>query len=161
VGERRDTVLSEEHQVSQWRRQKAFQLQRTAQVRQSGPGTTQAPADAVTAMTQTRGGHRITVEPGTTHVRVVRDGQVLAESRRPLLLRETGLPVRYYLPPEDVRTELLTPSEHHTHCPFKGDASYWSLPDAPDLVWAYLEPIDDVAEIKGHFCFYDTEVVED
>ncbi|MFE4497271.1 DUF427 domain-containing protein [Streptomyces niveus] len=104
-------------------------------------------------------GHTITVEQGDTHVRVVRDGQVVAESRRPLLLRETGLPVRYYLPPQDVRTELLSPSDTATHCPFKGDASYWSLPDAPDLVWAYPEPKDEVAEIKDHFCFYETEVV--
>ncbi|MEU9747535.1 DUF427 domain-containing protein [Streptomyces niveus] len=104
-------------------------------------------------------GHTITVEQGDTHVRVVREGQVVAESRRPLLLRETGLPVRYYLPPQDVRTELLSPSDTTTHCPFKGDASYWSLPDAPDLVWAYPEPKDEVAEIKDHFCFYETEVV--
>ncbi|MFE3592376.1 DUF427 domain-containing protein [Streptomyces niveus] len=104
-------------------------------------------------------GHTITVEQGDTHVRVVRDGQVVAESRRPLLLRETGLPVRYYLPPQDVRTELLSPSDTTTHCPFKGDASYWSLPDASDLVWAYPEPKDEVAEIKDHFCFYETEVV--
>ncbi|MEV8344379.1 DUF427 domain-containing protein [Streptomyces niveus] len=104
-------------------------------------------------------GHTITVEQGDTHVRVVRGGQVVAESRRPLLLRETGLPVRYYLPPQDVRTELLSPSDTTTHCPFKGDASYWSLPDSPDLVWAYPEPKDEVAEIKDHFCFYETEVV--
>ncbi|CAM5443492.1 hypothetical protein SSPIM334S_01096 [Streptomyces spiroverticillatus] len=109
--------------------------------------------------TPERKGHRITVEQGTTHVRVVRDGQLLAESRRPLLLRETGLPVRYYLPPEDVRTDLLTPSDTSTHCPFKGDASYWSVPGAADLVWAYQNPIPEVAEIKGHFSFYDTEVV--
>ncbi|WP_328719271.1 DUF427 domain-containing protein [Streptomyces sp. NBC_00247] len=106
-------------------------------------------------------GHRITVESGTDHVRVVRDGQVLAESRRPLVLRETGCPVRYYLPPEDVRTELLTPSGTRTHCPFKGDASYWSLPGAADLVWAYLDPKPGVAAIKDHFCFYETENVTD
>ncbi|MFD5894802.1 DUF427 domain-containing protein [Streptomyces sp. NPDC060366] len=104
-------------------------------------------------------GHTITVEQGTERVRVVRDGQVVAESRRPLLLHETGLPVRYYLPPQDVRTELLSASDTTTHCPFKGDASYWSLPGAPDLVWAYPEPKDEVAQIKDHFCFYETEVV--
>ncbi|UNO43144.1 DUF427 domain-containing protein [Streptomyces sp. MST-110588] len=104
-------------------------------------------------------GHRITVEQGSAHVRVERDGQVLAESRRPLLLHETGLPVRYYLPPEDVRTELLTPSPTRTHCPFKGDASYWSLPGGPeDVAWAYPEPKPEVAGIKDHFCFYDTQV---
>jgi uncharacterized protein (DUF427 family) len=112
-------------------------------------------------MTETHKGHRITVEQGTEHVRVVRDGLLLAESRRPLLLRETGLPVRYYIPPGDVHTELLTPSATHTHCPFKGDADYWSLADAPDLVWAYPEPKAEVTEIKGHFCFYDTEVLPD
>lgn len=105
-------------------------------------------------------GHRITVEQGTDHVRVVCDGQVVAESSRPLLLRETGYPVRHYLPPEDVRTDLLTPSETHTYCPFKGTAAYWSLPGAPDTVWAYPEPKPAVAQIKDHFCFYEAEVTK-
>ncbi|MGW0907989.1 DUF427 domain-containing protein [Streptomyces sp. NPDC002853] len=108
-------------------------------------------------------GHKITIEPGTDLVRVVRDGQVVAESSRPLLLRETGCPVRYYLPPEDVRTDLLTASDTTTYCPFKGTASYWSLPgtedgkDGKDAVWAYPEPKDAVAQIKDHFCFYEVE----
>ncbi|EFL02770.1 conserved hypothetical protein [Streptomyces sp. SPB78] len=106
-------------------------------------------------------GHTITVEQGTEHVRAVHGGELLAESRRPLVLRETGCPVRYYLPPEDVRSALLVPSDTTTHCPFKGDASYWSLPDAPDLVWAYEEPKAQVADIKGHYCFYETEVLAD
>ncbi|MWA13785.1 DUF427 domain-containing protein [Streptomyces sp. BA2] len=108
-------------------------------------------------------GHKITIEQGTDHVRVVREGQVVAETRRPLLLRETGYPVRYYLPPEDVRTGLLTPSDTTTYCPFKGTASYWSLPgaeDGKDAVWAYPEPKDAVAEIKDHFCFYEVEAAE-
>jgi uncharacterized protein (DUF427 family) len=105
-------------------------------------------------------GHRITIEQGTEHVRVVHEGQVLAESSHPLVLRETGCPVRYYIPEGDVRMELLTVSENHTYCPFKGTASYWSLPDAPELAWAYPDPKPDVAEIKGHLCFYGTEVVE-
>ncbi len=106
-----------------------------------------------------RHGHEITIERATEHVRVVHDGTVLADSTRPLLLRETGCPVRYYIPEGDVRMDLLTPSETHTYCPFKGTASYWSLPDAADLVWAYPEPKAEVAELKGHLCFYDTEVV--
>ncbi|WP_419998027.1 DUF427 domain-containing protein [Streptomyces boninensis] len=105
-------------------------------------------------------GHVITVEPGTEHIRAVRDGQILADSRRPLVLRETGYPPRYYLPHEDVRTELLTPTETTTHCPFKGDASYWSAAGAADIVWAYPDPKPEVAAIKDHFCFYDAEVVE-
>ncbi|MEU6895928.1 DUF427 domain-containing protein [Streptomyces sp. NPDC046557] len=104
-------------------------------------------------------GHDITIEQGTEHVRVVKDGQVLAESRRPLVLRETGCPPRYYLPPEDVRTDLLTPSDTTTYCPFKGDAGYWSVAGATDLVWAYADPKPDVAAIKGHLCFYDTEIL--
>ncbi|MFG6298080.1 MULTISPECIES: DUF427 domain-containing protein [Streptomyces] len=103
-------------------------------------------------------GHRITVEPSERHVRVVRDGRVLAESDAALVLRETGCPDRYYIPAGDVRLDLLTPSGTTTHCPFKGDASYWSLPDAPDLVWAYPDPKPVVAEIKDHLCFYDVEV---
>ena len=103
-------------------------------------------------------GHTITIEQGDRHVRVVHDGQVLADSDRALVLRETGCPVRYYIPVEDVRTDLLTPSRTHTVCPFKGTASYWSLPDAPDLVWAYPDPKPDVARIKDHLCFYETEV---
>lgn len=108
-------------------------------------------------------GHKITIEQGTDLVRVVREGQVVAESRRPLLLRETGCPVRYYLPPQDVRTDLLTPSDTTTHCPFKGTASYWSLSgaeDGKDAVWGYPEPKDAVAEIKDHFCFYEVEAVQ-
>ncbi|MER5547487.1 DUF427 domain-containing protein [Streptomyces sp. NPDC002589] len=103
-------------------------------------------------------GHTITIEKSEQHVRVVHDGQVLAETDRPLVLRETGSPVRYYLPAEDVRLDLLTPSETHTVCPFKGTASYWSLPNAADLVWAYPNPKAEVAEIKDHYCFYDVDV---
>jgi uncharacterized protein (DUF427 family) len=103
-------------------------------------------------------GHTITIEKSDRSVRVVHGDLVLAESDRPLVLRETGSPARYYIPAEDVRLDLLTPSETHTVCPFKGTASYWSLPDAPDLVWAYPDPKSDVAEIKDHLCFYEVEV---
>lgn len=108
----------------------------------------------------TRHGHEITIEQDTAHVRVVRDGTVLADSTRPLVLRETGCPARYYIPAEDVRLDLLTPSDTHTYCPFKGTASYWSRADAPDLVWGYPDPKPEVARIKDHFCFYDTEVLD-
>lgn len=104
-------------------------------------------------------GHVITVEPVDLHVRAVHKGQVLAESHRPLVLRETGFPDRYYIPPEDVRIELLSPSSTSTHCPFKGDASYWSVQGAEDLVWGYPFPKAEVTQIKDHFCFYETEVL--
>ncbi|WP_329460042.1 DUF427 domain-containing protein [Streptomyces sp. NBC_01497] len=103
-------------------------------------------------------GHRITVEPSGRHVRAVQGGQVLAESDGAFVLREAGCPDMYYIPFQDVRLDLLTPSVTHTHCPFKGEASYWSLPDAPDLAWAYQDPKPEVAEIKDHLCFYEVEV---
>ncbi|MGW1726106.1 DUF427 domain-containing protein [Streptomyces sp. NPDC002306] len=103
-------------------------------------------------------GHTITIEQGTQRVRVVHGDRTLAESDRPLVLRETGSPVRYYIPAEDVRLDLLTPSDTQTYCPFKGTAAYWSLPDAADLVWSYPDPKPDVAAIKDHLCFYETEV---
>ncbi|MGW8377930.1 DUF427 domain-containing protein [Streptomyces sp. ODS28] len=106
-------------------------------------------------------GHHIEISEGTEHIRVTRDGTVLADSRRPLLLHETGYPVRYYLPPEDVRTDLLTPTDTHTYCPFKGTASYWSYTgtgdNTEDLVWSYPDPKPQVARIKDHLCFYEVD----
>ena len=91
------------------------------------------------------GAHRITTRPSTRHVRVERDGQVLAESDRAVELDETRLPTRYYLPREDVRTELLEPSETKSHCPFKGDATYFSAGDAKDAFWIYESPSEEDA----------------
>ncbi|MCX5367793.1 DUF427 domain-containing protein [Streptomyces sp. NBC_00015] len=105
-------------------------------------------------------GHTITIERDDRRIRVVHGDHVLAETDRALALRETGCPVRYYIPAEDVRLDLLTPSDTHTYCPFKGTASYWSLPDAADLVWGYPDPKPDVAEIRNHLCFYEVEVSE-
>ncbi|MFE4666586.1 DUF427 domain-containing protein [Streptomyces sp. NPDC056716] len=103
-------------------------------------------------------GHTITIEPSDQRVRAVHGDQVLAETDRALVLNETGCPPRYYIPAEDVRLDLLTSSDTHSYCPFKGTASYWSLPDAPDLVWSYPEPKTDVARIKDHLCFYRVEL---
>ena len=102
--------------------------------------------------------HRVSTEQADAHVVVRYDGTVLADSRRPVLLHETGLQVRYYLPREDVRLELLEPSATTTRCPWKGHASYWSARVGDtlleDVVWSYEEPIADVSEIKGLLCFY-------
>ena len=90
-------------------------------------------------------GHTITTRQGTEHVVIGLGGEKLAESDRPVLLDETGLPTRYYLPREDVRTDLLQPTDTHTTCPFKGEASYWSAEIGgevhPDVVWSYESPI--------------------
>ncbi len=95
--------------------------------------------------------------PATEPVRVTRDGRVVADTTRALTLRETGCRTRRYIPTEDVREDLLAPSDTRTYCPFKGTASYWSLPGRPDAVWAYLDPKPEVAAVKGHFCFYEED----
>ena len=94
--------------------------------------------------------HRIRTRPCDARVRVEHDGVVLAESERAVRLDETGAPPRYYIPREDVRIDLLTPSTKTTHCPFKGDAKYWSAPGARDAFWSYEEPSEpDAQPIAG------------
>jgi uncharacterized protein (DUF427 family) len=107
-------------------------------------------------------GHTITITPAALHVEISLNGEKLAESDRPVLLDETGLPTRYYLPREDVRTDLLRPTSTQTTCPFKGDASYWSAEvDGEvhdDLVWSYESPIPQAEGITGLMCFYPDRV---
>ena len=91
------------------------------------------------------GAHRISTRPFTGHVQVERDGSVLAASDRAIALEETGLPTRYYLPRDDVRTDLLTPTETTSHCPFKGDATYFSAAGAKDAFWVYESPSEEDA----------------
>ncbi|MFJ3584284.1 DUF427 domain-containing protein [Streptomyces sp. NPDC090127] len=116
-------------------------------------------------MPPTDNGHRVVAVRGSQTVRVVIGGRTVAASDRPVLVHETGLPVRYYLPPEDVDLTLFDPSETRTTCPYKGEAAYWSYrgeggdartPAHPDVAWSYLDPIDAVPEIKGYLSFYDT-----
>lgn len=108
-------------------------------------------------------GHTVDIHPSEHHVRVLVGGEVVAESRRPLVVRETGHPDRFYLPCEDVRAEALEPSEKQTRCPFKGEASYVSVKaggtEVPDAAWTYPAPITDVAPIAGHLSFYPSEQV--
>jgi uncharacterized protein (DUF427 family) len=103
-------------------------------------------------------GHQIQLRPEPRRVEVVVDGTVVAASERTVALEETGLPIRYYFPREDVRFELLDPTPTETVCPFKGQASYWTVqtPGAEhrDLAWGYEHPIDSVADIAGRVCFY-------
>jgi len=99
--------------------------------------------------------HRIDFVHSSRHVRVERDGQVLAESSRPVLVFEPPLPVRYYLPAEDVRTDLLAPSDRRTRCAYKGEASYWSLPGFEDVAWFYPAPLREAGEIKDRIAFFD------
>jgi uncharacterized protein (DUF427 family) len=94
--------------------------------------------------------HRITTRPSAQRVEVQHAGVVLAASARAVELEETGAPTRYYLPREDVRMDLLTPSATTSHCPFKGDATYFSAPGAPDAFWVYEAPEEpDALPIAG------------
>lgn len=106
--------------------------------------------------------HRVDILASSRHVRVEVDGVTVADSARPVILFETGLPPRYYLPLSDVRTDLLTPSGRRTHCPYKGTAAYWSV-DAgrgahQDLAWVYRTPLPESQKIAGLACFYDEKV---
>ncbi len=103
-------------------------------------------------------GHQIQLHPEPRQVEVLVDGTVVASSDRTIALEETGLPVRYYFPRDDVRFDALEATPTETVCPFKGQASYWTVrtPDGEhrDLAWAYEQPIERVATIAGRVCFY-------
>jgi len=107
-------------------------------------------------------GHTITIIPAGRHIEVRVGGQKLAESDRAMRLDETGLPARYYIPREDVRTDLLRPTARKTICPFKGQASYWSALVGAELhknlVWSYETPIPAAGQIAGLMCFYNERV---
>jgi deazaflavin-dependent oxidoreductase (nitroreductase family) len=102
--------------------------------------------------------HPITIEQTDTHV-VVRSGdRVVADTTKALILREASYPPVYYVPLTDVDQTLLRPSPTVTYCPYKGDASYYSVAgpdgDTQDAVWTYTEPYPAVAAIAGHVAFY-------
>ena len=102
--------------------------------------------------------HPITIEPNPARVIVSVDGREVADTREALTLREASYNPVQYVPLGDVNMKLLTPSDHESYCPFKGDASYYSVPSAGErglnLVWEYREPYDAVAQIRGHVAFY-------
>ena len=106
--------------------------------------------------------HRIDVVPTSRRIRVSLDGETLAESNRATALFETGLPTRWYLPPDDVRTELLVRSDTHTQCAYKGLASYSSVRVGDDvrddLVWSYPEPTREAEPLRGLVCFFNEKV---
>jgi uncharacterized protein (DUF427 family) len=102
---------------------------------------------------------RVDVLASRRRVTVTAGGKPLADSTRALFLFETGHPVRYYIPPEDVKMDRLAESEHVTACPYKGTAHYFSLKDGNDEVaWVYADPIAEVARIADHLCFYPDKV---
>jgi uncharacterized protein (DUF427 family) len=102
--------------------------------------------------------HPITVQPTTEHVVVRFGGRVVADSRAALRLDEATYPARYYIPLADVDQTLLRGSDSTTHCPFKGDASYYDVVtdsgEVRDAIWTYEQPYPAVAEIAGHVACY-------
>jgi uncharacterized protein (DUF427 family) len=102
--------------------------------------------------------HPITIEPNPGRVIVSIDGEQLADTREALTLNEGGYAPVQYIPLGDVNSELLTPSDHESYCPFKGEANYYSVPSVGErglnLVWEYREPYEAVAQIRGHVAFY-------
>jgi len=97
---------------------------------------------------------RIDVLQSARHVRVKIGGDTVAESQRPKALFETHLPVRWYLPREDVRTDLFTPSDFHTVCAYKGTASYLSADGADDVAWYYPDPLHDALPVRDMLSFW-------
>lgn len=106
--------------------------------------------------------HRVDTRASSRTVRVRVAGEVIAESSRPVLLSETGLPNRWYLHPDDVRLAALETSGTRTHCPYKGDATYYSLRlgerRVEDVAWSYQQPFDGVRAIAGRLCFDHDEL---
>jgi uncharacterized protein (DUF427 family) len=105
---------------------------------------------------------RVDVVPSSRHVRVVVAGVTVAESSKPTLLFETGLPIRFYLPKVDVRMDLLVPTDTDSHCPYKGTARYWSVQSGdtvvPDIAWSYATPLPESQKVAGLVAFYNEHV---
>lgn len=106
--------------------------------------------------------HRFDVHRSSRHVVVRHGGVVIAESERPEMLFETGVPARYYLPPDDVRTDLLSRSETVSQCPYKGDGQHWHLDVGgeriEDAAWSLPSPLGEAERIAGYLCFYPEKV---
>lgn len=108
--------------------------------------------------------HRINVKPARGRVRVKYKGEILADTKDALAMEEpvkgsVVAPIVYYIPRKDVKTERLVRATHKTHCPFKGDATYYSIKDGDEnAVWTYETPYDEMKAIKGRLAFYPDKV---
>jgi uncharacterized protein (DUF427 family) len=105
---------------------------------------------------------RVDILPSSRHVRIEVDGVTIAESTKPTLLFETGLPARYYLPKTHIRMDLLVPTDSESHCPYKGQAEWWSVRANgsvhEDLAWSYRTPLPESKKIAGLVAFYNEKV---
>lgn len=101
--------------------------------------------------------HRVDTRRSSRHIRIELDGVPVAESSRPLLLFETGIRPRFYLPREDVVAEL-EPGDLRTACPYKGRATHWSVGEHRNVAWSYEDPLEEAVAIRGMVAFYDERV---
>ena len=110
------------------------------------------------------GDHPISVEASPFHVVVTVGGKIIADTRNALTLREATYPPVQYIPRRDVDLDALKRTEHATYCPYKGDASYYSIPAGGDrsinAVWTYETPFEAMAQIKDYVAFYPDRVDE-
>ena len=115
----------------------------------------------------TRPDHRVDLLPESQRVKVMFGGVAIADSGAALRVEETDHSPVYYLPEKDVRLDLMRPTEHHTRCPYKGEASYWtievsaengSIRRSENAVWAYPTPYDEVPGLAGYYAFYTSRV---
>ncbi len=111
--------------------------------------------------------HRVDLLAESRRVKVVFGGVTIADSGAALRVEETGHGPVYYVPGKDVRLDLMRPTEQHTRCPFKGEASYWTIELPADAgsarrsenaVWAYPSPYDEVSRLAGYYAFYPNRV---
>jgi uncharacterized protein (DUF427 family) len=103
--------------------------------------------------------HRITTRPAGVRVQVRVKGELVADTRDAVRLDEDGYPAVYYIPRKDAKMERLKRSDHRSNCPFKGEASYYSIVNGPEnAVWSYEQPYDEMAAIKELLAFYPDKV---
>jgi len=113
----------------------------------SGPGYKQRPD------------HRLTTKSAGVRVQVKLDGELIADTRDAVEMKEGDYPVVYYIPRKDVKMDRLVRSSHETYCPFKGTASYYSFKNrAENAVWTYEKPYDEMSVIKERLAFYPDKV---
>jgi uncharacterized protein (DUF427 family) len=104
-------------------------------------------------------GHRVATKPAGGRVQVNYQGDVIADSADAVQLNEADYPAVYYIPRKDVKMDRLVRSSHQTYCPFKGQASYYSLAGGPEnAVWSYEQPYDETMAIKDLLAFYPNKV---
>jgi uncharacterized protein (DUF427 family) len=106
--------------------------------------------------------HPITIKPAGEHVRVTFNGKVVADTKRALVLQEAAYKPVFYIPRSDAQMALFTRTDNATHCPYKGDASYYTIKvgdrSAENAIWSYETPFPAMKEIEGYLAFYPNRV---